>query len=171
MLLNALKELNYPLNCYSISLFACTLETIKELNAKFMKKRLATNVLAWPQVLYHTEKTTNFPKIPPNYFGQSKEIFLGDIAISPQFCKDESFKLGINFKNHLKFIVVHAILHSCVAANECVGVQYVELLRVCESWMTYLGKLWRLYLPVVLEGHVLNTSIGFVDVFEITVWL
>ena len=45
------------------------------------------------------------------YYSQSKEIFLGDIAISPQFCKDESFKLGINFKNHLKFIVVHAILH------------------------------------------------------------
>ena len=111
MLFNALTQLNYPLNRYSISVFACDFETIKELNAKFMKKRLATNVLAWPQVIYHTDKTTNFPKIPQNYFGQSKEIFLGDIAISPQFCKDESFKLGINFKNHLKFIVVHAILH------------------------------------------------------------
>ena len=96
-LLLALKELNYPINSYSVSFFACGLDTIRRLNLDYLNKSYSTNVLAWPQIIYKKEEITNFPSIPSVYFGSRKSIFLGDIALSPDYCKEECYKLGVNF--------------------------------------------------------------------------
>ena len=51
-LLLALKELNYPFNSYSVSFFACGLDTIRRLNLDYLNKSYSTNVLSWPQIIY-----------------------------------------------------------------------------------------------------------------------
>ena len=110
-LLLALDELNYPINTYSASFFSCGLETIKRLNLDYLHKSHSTNVLTWPQRIYEKEEATNLPTIPSIYFGSRKSIFLGDIAISIDYCKEESSKLGVNFVEHFKLMIIHAILH------------------------------------------------------------
>tara|TARA_B100000963_G_C22443521_1_gene587732 strand:+ start:278 stop:820 length:543 start_codon:yes stop_codon:yes gene_type:complete len=111
ILLLALDELNYPINTYSASFFACGLETIRRLNLDFLNKKHSTNVLSWPQKNYRKEEVTNLPSIPSVYFGARKSVFLGDIAISLDYCKEESSKLGVNFREHFKLVITHSILH------------------------------------------------------------
>ena len=106
-----MKELNYPINTYSVSFFSCGLDTIKRLNLIYLDKSYSTNVLSWPQIVYKKEEITDLPSIPSVYFGTRKNIFLGDIAISPDYCKEECYKLGVNFGEHFKLIIIHAILH------------------------------------------------------------
>ena len=110
-LLLALEELDYPINTYSVSFFACGLDTIRRLNLDYLNKSYSTNVLSWPQIIYTKEEITHLPSIPSVYFGSRKSIFLGDIAISPDYCKEECYKLGINFGEHFKLMIIHSILH------------------------------------------------------------
>lgn len=110
-LLLALEELNYPVNFYSASIFACGLDTIKNLNREFLKKDKSTNVLSWPQLIYEKKSGSDFPNIPEEFFGCRREIFLGDIAISYDYCKDESVRLGVQFFEHCYRLATHAILH------------------------------------------------------------
>ena len=110
-LLLALEELNYPVNFYSASIFSCGLDTIKNLNREFLKKDKSTNVLSWPQLIYEKKSGSDFPNIPEGFFSCRREIFLGDIAISYDYCKDESVRLGVQFFEHCYRLATHAILH------------------------------------------------------------
>jgi len=110
-LLLALEELNYPNNLYSTSVFACEISTIKELNSQFLNNNEPTNVLSWPQIIYERNLKTNFPNIPKEFFGNRKQIFLGDVAISYEYCKEESVKLGVQLFEHFNRMVAHSILH------------------------------------------------------------
>ena len=107
----ALEELNYPVNFYSASIFACGLDTIKNLNREFLKKDKSTNVLSWPQLIYEKKSGSDFPNIPEEFFGCRREIFLGDIAISYDYCKDESVRLEVQFFEHCYRLATHSILH------------------------------------------------------------
>ena len=110
-LLLALEELNYPNNLYSTSVFACEISTIKELNSQFLHNNEPTNVLSWPQIIYERNFKNNFPNIPKEFFGHRKQIFLGDVAISYEYCKEESVKLGVHLFEHFNRMVTHSILH------------------------------------------------------------
>ena len=63
---------------------------IKKLNRKFRKKDKATDVLAFPM---------------------REEGILGDIAISVETAKRNAKCFGISYKQELKRLVVHGVLH------------------------------------------------------------
>ncbi len=111
ILLLALEELRYPINFYTASIFACGLDTITNLNNQFLNNNNPTNVLSWPQVKFEKKNQSNYPNIPKEFFSLKEQIFLGDVAISHEYCKEEAVRLGVHFFEHFKRLATHSILH------------------------------------------------------------
>jgi len=63
---------------------------IRKLNARFRKKDKATDVLAFPM---------------------GEDGMQGDIAISTETAKRNAKRFGVSYKNELKRLVIHGVLH------------------------------------------------------------
>ena len=90
----------------SLSLLACSDKEIKKLNHAYLGNNKITNVLAWPaeQLNECCKPTKQFKKI-------KKRKFLGDIAISFDYCLKEAKMYKRNFDKHCCHLLVHAVLH------------------------------------------------------------
>ena len=89
-----------------ISLLACNDKEIKKLNHAYLGTNRSTNVLAWPAEHYNEANNSKMPvsKIKNN-------TFLGDIAISFDYCSREARMYKKNFDKHCCHLLVHAVLH------------------------------------------------------------
>ncbi len=80
---------------------------IQKLNKEFRNKDKPTNVLSFPE---HEELYfTDYNSITEDTF--TKDIYLGDIAISFDKLKEEALDMNISFKNHFEHLVTHSLLH------------------------------------------------------------
>ena len=66
--------------------------SVRELNARFRHKDVATNVLSFPA--------------PPN-----PERHLGDVALAFGVCAREAGEQGKRLRHHLQHLVAHGVLH------------------------------------------------------------
>lgn len=65
-------------------------EEMRKLNRRYRKKDKATDVLAFPM---------------------GEDGILGDIAISTETAKRNAKRFGVTYKNELKRLVIHGVLH------------------------------------------------------------
>ena len=73
-----------------INLVLMSDKEIRKLNRKFREKNKATDVLAFPM---------------------REEGILGDIAVSSETAKKNANRFGIEYKDELKRLVIHGVLH------------------------------------------------------------
>ena len=78
----------------SVSIFFAGDEKIIELNSRYRKLKLPTNVLSFP-----------------SFIEKNKEIFLGDIIFAAETIFKEAKKDKKSCKNHLIHLFIHGILH------------------------------------------------------------
>lgn len=78
----------------SVSIFFAGDERIIELNSRYRKINLPTNVLSFP-----------------SFIERNKEIFLGDIIFSAETIFKEAKRDKKSFNNHLIHLFIHGILH------------------------------------------------------------
>ena len=78
---------------------------MQKLNEQFRQKGNATNILSWPV------DQLNYPKNPSETMKTEEKNFLGDIAISYDFCHNEAKQNGISLQQHLSHLLVHGTLH------------------------------------------------------------
>ena len=90
----------------SLSLLACNDKEIKILNHIFLGKNKITNVMAWPAEQIN-ECYSSKKKVKKEY----NKKFLGDIAISFDYCLKEAKMHNRNFDKHCCHLLVHAVLH------------------------------------------------------------
>ena len=108
-----------------ISLLACSNKEIKILNHAYLGKNKITNVLAWPagQPHYSYNSTQQINNI-------TKKTFLGDIAISFDYCLKEAKMYKRDFEKHCCHLLVHAVLHLMgydhMSGNEASKMQKIE---------------------------------------------
>ena len=67
-------------------------QTVRELNARFRQKDVATNVLSFPAP-------------------QNPERHLGDVALAYGVCAREAVEQGKPLAHHLQHLVAHGVLH------------------------------------------------------------
>ena len=84
---------------YSFSIKLSNEKEIKLLNKKFRKKNKSTDILSFPQ-----QSKKKLKKIST----LTQEIYLGDIIIN---FKKMTTSSKILFKNHLKILLVHGLVH------------------------------------------------------------
>ena len=90
----------------SLSVLACSDKEIKILNHTYLGKNKITNVLAWPA------EQLNERCNPEKQFNHiKKKTFLGDIAISFDYCSKEAKMYKRSFDKHCCRLLVHAVLH------------------------------------------------------------
>jgi probable rRNA maturation factor len=97
--------LEFPLKkftCLEISLILLDNVSMTNFNATFRHHHKATNVLAFP--LYERELRNMLIK-------GHKYLLLGDILLAREVIEQESLEQNIFFKEHLRHLVVHGILH------------------------------------------------------------
>ena len=109
----------------SLSLLACNDKEIKILNHAYLGKNKITNVLAWPtaQLDEFYEKEKRVKKI-------KNKKFLGDIAISFDYCLKEAKMYKRSFDKHCCHLLVHAVLHLMgydhISGNDASKMQKIE---------------------------------------------
>ena len=89
-----------------LSLLACNDNEIKRLNHVYLGKNKSTNVLAWP-----TDNYFNVHNPKKSVHKIKNNTFLGDIAISFDYCAREAKMYKKNLDNHCCHLLVHAVLH------------------------------------------------------------
>ena len=109
----------------SLSLLACSDKEIKILNNAYLGKNKITNVLAWPaDPLDEWCNTTKQVK------KMKKKTFLGDIAISFDYCLKEAKMYKRSFDKHCCHLLVHAVLHLMgydhISGNDASKMQKIE---------------------------------------------
>jgi probable rRNA maturation factor len=84
---------------------------IARMNQSFRKKKGPTDVLSFPASrrrppvsLPHRRKTGSGLRSP-------REVFLGDIAISPATARRNAKKLGRSLPSELQILILHGVLH------------------------------------------------------------
>lgn len=87
---------------------ACNDERIAALNAEFLGKPQATNVLSWPAAEPGLHEPGTMPQPQP---GEDGQIALGDIAIAWETCSAEAEAQGKPLANHVSHLLIHGILH------------------------------------------------------------
>ena len=90
----------------SLSLLACSNKEIKKLNRAYLGKNKITNVLAWP-----AEKLNESCNSKKQIKRINNKTFLGDIAISFDYCLKEAKMYKRSFDKHCCHLLVHAVLH------------------------------------------------------------
>ena len=109
----------------SLSLLACSDKEIKILNYTYLGKNKITNVLAWPAEqlngCYNPAKQEKKIK---------NKTFLGDIAISFDYCLKEAKMYKRSFDKHCCHLLVHAVLHLMgydhISGNDASKMQKIE---------------------------------------------
>jgi probable rRNA maturation factor len=91
-----LKEINYVK--YSCSIFFTTNETMQQLNRQYRNKDYPTDVLSFSQV----------EGINADYI---KSNFLGDIAISIPYAKDQAIAMQVDIVHEIYLLILHGLLH------------------------------------------------------------
>lgn len=89
---------NIPENV-EVSILLVDNEQIKDLNSKYRKKDVPTDVLSFPLI-------TEFHNLPDDDL-----IYLGDIVISVEKAMEQSVEYGHSFKREVGFLIAHSILH------------------------------------------------------------
>lgn len=88
---------------YEISILITTSSNIKELNQRYRKKSLVTNVLSFPQKLkVKSESIRKFKK---------EIVILGDIVLCLEKIKDEAESYSKSFSDHFSHLILHGFLH------------------------------------------------------------
>jgi len=77
-------------------------KTVKNLNKKFRGKNLPTNVLSFPAQGLNLR---NYRKFTSDF------VMLGDIAVAYETVKQEAKAQGKKFIDHLRHLLIHAVLH------------------------------------------------------------
>jgi probable rRNA maturation factor len=90
-----LRELNHPDKEISI-LFVDDRE-IRDLNDKYFKKNIPTNVISFPMA------QGEFSEITPQ--------LLGDVVISVETAMKEAQESGLSLEEEISFLLIHGILH------------------------------------------------------------
>jgi probable rRNA maturation factor len=85
---------------HEISLLAADDARLMELNSAFRGRDRPTNVLSWPS------------GEPVSRGSAGKEpVFLGDLALAYETCRNEASAADRPFGNHVTHLVVHGVLH------------------------------------------------------------
>ena len=109
----------------SLSLLACSDKEIKILNHTYLGKNKITNVLAWP-----AEQINGFYNLTKQEKKIKKKTFLGDIAISFDYCLKEAKMYKRSFDKHCCHLLVHAVLHLMgydhISGNDASKMQKIE---------------------------------------------
>ena len=109
----------------SLSLLACNDKEIKILNYTFLGKNKITNVLTWP-----AEQINECYSPKTQEKKTMKKKFLGDIAISFDYCLKEAKMYKRSFDKHCCHLLVHAVLHLMgydhISGNDASKMQKVE---------------------------------------------
>lgn len=82
-------------------------QQIKKTNLEFREKDRPTDVLSFAQIDENLIREVGIRKV----VGKAKHLFLGDIVISYEFCRNDAIKQNKNFTNHLTHLILHSILH------------------------------------------------------------
>ncbi len=102
----ALRHLGLDPDHWEIALLACDDARIAVLNADFRGRAAPTNVLSWPSADRAAPRPGQRPA-PPDPAGPD----LGDIALAWETCAGEAEAAARPLADHLRHLVVHAVLH------------------------------------------------------------
>ena len=109
----------------SLSLLACSDKEIKILNHTYLGKNKITNVLAWP-----AEQHNGCYNLTKQEKKIKNKTFLGDIAISFDYCLKEAKMYKRSFDKHCCHLLVHAVLHLMgydhISGNDASKMQKIE---------------------------------------------
>ena len=111
-LLLSLSTLEDNMRCFEISILACGVEEITELNYKFRQVKKPTDILSWPEFDFKNrnrgEATLWFKQIETS---QDDKVFLGNMALSYDQCVADYLDKEILIDDHLTHLIVHGCLH------------------------------------------------------------
>lgn len=105
--LTPLFSISEKLKSVEVSILLTSDSYIQELNKNYREKNKPTNVLSFPLIDGKKIKNGNFKKLDL----ESKNLALGDIAISYQTMLRESLAEHKNFEDHLAHLLTHSLLH------------------------------------------------------------
>ena len=108
----ALAELGLPADGYHIALMAGDDARIAALNADFRGRPQPTNVLSWPSEERGAAAPGGIPP-PPRPGSADDPAELGDIALAWETCAGEAAAADKPLADHIRHLVVHAVLHLC----------------------------------------------------------
>lgn len=98
-------------------------EDIKKLNSTFREKNTQTNVLSFPHL--------NLKEADFKLHKLTKNIYLGDIAISYESVLKEITEQGKTFKDHFSHLIVHSLLHLLgfdhITEEEAIRMEMLEI--------------------------------------------
>ena len=84
---------------------------IARMNQAFRKKRGPTDVLSFPAVDRHAPVLFQRRRKPGGARRSKREVFLGDVAISPATARRNAKKLGRSLPSELQILILHGVLH------------------------------------------------------------
>ncbi len=93
---------------------------IKDINLEYRNKNYSTDVISFP-------------------FNDEKKLFGGDIFISLEKVKENAKKYGISFRNELKRILVHGVLH-ILGYDHIKTKQKKEMFKKQENYINFLYR-------------------------------
>ena len=84
---------------------------IARMNQSFRKKKGPTDVLSFPAI--HGRVPASLPRRRKTGSGlrSTREVFLGDVAISPATARRNAKKLGRTLPRELQILILHGLLH------------------------------------------------------------
>ena len=84
---------------------------IARMNQAFRKKKGPTDVLSFPAT--RRRRPVSLPRRGKTRSGlrSPKEVFLGDVAISPATARRNAKKLGRSLPSELQILILHGVLH------------------------------------------------------------
>ena len=106
---STLSHLGYNPAIFEIAILTCDDNKIAELNYQFCNNKTKTNVLSWPELNLSAKKSGELPVSIPITRGDT--MFLGNIAMSYQYIKNEAEVQNKKFQDHVFHLLVHSTLH------------------------------------------------------------
>ena len=83
-----------------LSIVLVAQKKMRELNRRYREEDKTTNVLSF-----------SYEQGKPFVFPLKNLVELGEIAICPEYIKEDAEKRGIDFKEELARVLIHGILH------------------------------------------------------------
>lgn len=104
-------------------------EQIKELNNKYRKKNIPTDVLSFPM-----SKDGSYEKDPAN-----GAKILGDVVISLEKALEQAQKYGHSLQKEISHLTVHSVLHLLGYVHENGGIEKVKMREKEELILAKMG--------------------------------
>ena len=76
-------------------------EEITDLNAKYRKKNVPTDVLSFAE----------YSSLQEMFQGQDSHIFLGELIVSPEYVRESAVANNVTFAYEIPYILSHGLLH------------------------------------------------------------